>query len=168
MRLMRRKNKLVKGSEAWWQDLVAERESGMPDWQRGNYRAILDAGGIEADALSGRARVLVLWLAEYVDEVVDSAVELVTAAHQAGATGERRRHGVTLREASADDGRGIVPLTFVALQSAIRRDPEAPIRTGACYEYLGGVAYGMVDVYDPDELVAWYPNWPGLAGGEPQ
>jgi hypothetical protein len=161
MRLMRRRNKPEKGSEAWWQDVVVEREAGMRGWQRESYRAILAAVGVDADTLGPQAKALVMWLAEYVDEVVDAAVELVTAARDAGAAREREHPTFTLSEASVDQGGGIVPVTFAVLRTARERDAEFPAPAGR--RPVPGLA--AVDVYDADRLAAWYRTRPGGQGG---
>lgn len=163
MRVMRRKNKPVKGSEAWWQDLVDRREPGMPDWQRESYAVILDAGGVEAEALEAQPKALVMWLAEYDLEVVGAAVKLLAAARHAGAARRPERPMASLWEASADRGRGIVPAALIDLLDALERDPEAP---RPAPRRPAPTTVEADDVYYVDELVAWYRTRPGTEAGE--
>jgi hypothetical protein len=62
---------------------------------------------------------------------------------------------VTLAEASADRGSGVVALRFDALRQAARRDPEFPPAVGQ---------RGQARLYDSESLVRWKRNRPGTKG----
>jgi hypothetical protein len=70
--------------------------------------------------------------------------------------GER---GVTLRQASADEGQGVVADKLHNLRKAPQLDPEFPQPIGT-RKVRGGTA----DVYDPDQLARWHRNRPGTKG----
>jgi hypothetical protein len=63
--------------------------------------------------------------------------------------------GVSLAEASADLGTGVVALKRDALRQAARRDPEFPKPV---------TVEGKTRLFDPDELRRWERNRPGLKG----
>jgi hypothetical protein len=62
---------------------------------------------------------------------------------------------VTLADASADRGSGVVALRFDALRQAARRDPEFPRPVGQ---------RGQARLYEPDALARWERNRPGTRG----
>lgn len=73
--------------------------------------------------------------------------------------GGAEAQGVTLTEASADKGQGVVPEKLHNLRKAPQRDPEFPKPIGT-----RTVRGGQADVYDPHALARWHRNRPGTKG----
>jgi hypothetical protein len=63
--------------------------------------------------------------------------------------------GISLADASADFGSGVVELRRDALRQAARRDPEFPDPVGVD---------GKTRLFDPEELRRWERNRPGAKG----